>query len=159
MLKFKNKHRELEQPLLIPADFECLTEKVEGPEQSTEESYTRKYQKHTPCAYGLVPVKRIDGKTEFGEYKQYRGEDVEDRFLDEVIVQAEEHHKSMKQPLAMTQEDWKEFNGAVYCHICAEELGDDRVRDHCHISGKFRGAASLRCPGERSSPANPSIRR
>ena len=27
------------------------------------------------------------------------------------------------------------------CHICNEELGDDRVRDHCHLSGKFRGAA------------------
>ena len=26
------------------------------------------------------------------------------------------------------------------CHICNGELGKDKVRDHCHLSGKFRGA-------------------
>ena len=31
------------------------------------------------------------------------------------------------------------------CHICNEELGNDRVRDHCHLSGKFRGAAHQIC--------------
>ena len=30
-------------------------------------------------------------------------------------------------------------------HICNEELGKDRVRDHCHVSGKFRGAAREIC--------------
>ena len=31
------------------------------------------------------------------------------------------------------------------CHICNEELGKDRVRDHCHLSGKSRGAAHEVC--------------
>ena len=31
------------------------------------------------------------------------------------------------------------------CHICNEELGEDRVRDHCHMTGKFRGAAHEAC--------------
>ena len=31
------------------------------------------------------------------------------------------------------------------CHICNEELGEDRVRDHCHLSRKFRGAAHEIC--------------
>ena len=31
------------------------------------------------------------------------------------------------------------------CHICNEELDKDRVRDHCHLSGKFRGAAHEIC--------------
>ena len=30
-------------------------------------------------------------------------------------------------------------------HICNEELGKDRVRDHCHVTGKFRGAAHEIC--------------
>ena len=29
--------------------------------------------------------------------------------------------------------------------MCNEELGADRVRDHCHLSGKFRGAANEVC--------------
>ena len=32
-------------------------------------------------------------------------------------------------------------DNSTLCHICNEELGEDRVRDHCHLSGKFRGAA------------------
>ena len=35
-------------------------------------------------------------------------------------------------------------NSTLY-HICKEELGKDRVRDHCHLSGKFRGAALEVC--------------
>ena len=31
------------------------------------------------------------------------------------------------------------------CHICNDKLGKDRVRDHCHLSGKFRGAAHEVC--------------
>ena len=32
------------------------------------------------------------------------------------------------------------YDNSTLCHICSEELGKDRVRDHCHLSGKFRGA-------------------
>ena len=37
------------------------------------------------------------------------------------------------------------FDNSTLCHICNEELGPDRVRDHCHLSGKFRGAAHEVC--------------
>ena len=35
------------------------------------------------------------------------------------------------------------YNNSTLCHICNEELGE--VRDHCHLSGKFRGAAHEVC--------------
>ena len=37
------------------------------------------------------------------------------------------------------------YDNTTLCHICNEELGEDRVRDHCHLSGKFRGAAHEVC--------------
>ena len=37
------------------------------------------------------------------------------------------------------------YDNSTLCHICDEELGEDRVRDHCHLSGKFRGAAHEVC--------------
>ena len=37
------------------------------------------------------------------------------------------------------------YNNSNLCHICNEELGEDRVRDHCHLSGKFRDAAHAVC--------------
>ena len=30
-------------------------------------------------------------------------------------------------------------NNSTLCRICNEELDEDRVREHCHLSGKFRG--------------------
>ena len=33
------------------------------------------------------------------------------------------------------------YDNSTLCHNCYEELGNDRVRDHCHLSGKFIGAA------------------
>ena len=48
-------------------------------------------------------------------------------------------------PIAMTPEDQKNFDEATYCHICHEMMGDDRVRDHDHVSGKYRGAAHGQC--------------
>ena len=37
------------------------------------------------------------------------------------------------------------YDNSTHCHICNEELGIDRVRDHFHLSGKFRGAAHEIC--------------
>ena len=37
------------------------------------------------------------------------------------------------------------YDNFTLCHICNEELGKDRVRDHCHLSGKFTGAANEVC--------------
>jgi hypothetical protein len=39
----------------------------------------------------------------------------------------------------MTGSDWQSFNKAKHCHICKKELGEERMRDHCHVTGKFRG--------------------
>ena len=37
------------------------------------------------------------------------------------------------------------YDNSTLYHICNEELGKDRVRDHCHLSGKYRGAAHEIC--------------
>ena len=37
------------------------------------------------------------------------------------------------------------YDNSTLCHICTEELCNDRVRDHCHLSGKFRGASHEVC--------------
>ena len=47
--------------------------------------------------------------------------------------------------MIMTMHDKLVYDNSTLCHICNEELGNDRVRDHCHLSGKFRGAAHEVC--------------
>ena len=45
----------------------------------------------------------------------------------------------------MTSEDEKIYNNLHICWICKQELNMDEVSDHCHVIGKFRGAAYNKC--------------
>ena len=29
------------------------------------------------------------------------------------------------------------------CHICMKDLGNDKVKDYCYFTGKYRGAANV----------------
>ena len=44
-----------------------------------------------------------------------------------------------------TEADKDTFNKATHCHICEKPLEADTVRDHCHLTGTFRGAAHNGC--------------
>ena len=45
----------------------------------------------------------------------------------------------------MTRDDWCVHISSTTCHVCAKPLEGDSVRDHCHITGKYRGAAHNAC--------------
>ena len=45
----------------------------------------------------------------------------------------------------MTMQDKLVCDNSTFCHIRNEELREDRVRDHCHMYGKFRDSADEVC--------------
>ena len=50
----------------------------------------------------------------------------------------------------MTESDEKDFQNAEKCWICDRKYKPDEeenipVRDHCHITGKYRGSAHRKC--------------
>ena len=47
--------------------------------------------------------------------------------------------------LEMSQEEEVQFEQAEECWLCEATLGDDKVRDHDHLTGKYRGAAHNIC--------------
>ena len=49
--------------------------------------------------------------------------------------------------LIMSAEEEEMFQNVCSCWICGKlfDLMDEKVGDHCHISGKFRGAAHFSC--------------
>ena len=53
------------------------------------------------------------------------------------------NHSNKK--LKMTIEDEKNYQDSQDCQICNEKLDDKKVRYHCHITGKYRGAAHSQC--------------
>ena len=51
--------------------------------------------------------------------------------------------------ITLTNKEIKSYQKRKVCHICKEKFCDDnnkkKVRDHCHYTGKFRGAAHSGC--------------
>ena len=67
--------------------------------------------------------------------------------MDTLGKNIKEIYKKFKFPksMIMTMHDNLVYHNITLCHFCNEELGKDRVRDHCHLYGKFRGAAHEVC--------------
>ena len=66
-----------------------------------------------------------------------------DLFLMELEAEQQRIVEDLKQPVAMSlsPDEERQFQEATHCWICEDPLGNDRVRDHDHVSGDFRGAA------------------
>ena len=151
-ITFQNHHRQFPAPFIIYADFEALTTMIEGPELDPSVSNTQRTQLHETCSYCYVVI-RCDGKIVTG--KEYRGPNAAEHFLR--AIQAEK--RIIKNVLAnpekmrMTPEDDQNHDAATTCHICEKSLAGvgttcaagTTVRDHCHITGKYRGAAHKTC--------------
>ena len=66
-----------------------------------------------------------------------------DMFLTELENEEERIREDLKHPVAMrlTPQEEELFARASTCWICGKALDGNRVRDHDHITGDFRGAA------------------
>ena len=150
ILKFNNFHKQQPVPFVIYADFEAITEKIHGCQQNNESSYTEAYQRHRDCGYGYKVVCCYDDKYT-KKIQLYRGEKTVYKFMENMLEEVKYCQKAMKtffnKPLKMTKEDEEEFKKATTCHICDKKYTekDIRVRDHCHITGKYRGSAHQDC--------------
>ena len=45
----------------------------------------------------------------------------------------------------MTEEDKDDYRINNICRFCEKNVGYDTVRDHCHLTGKYRGPAHSKC--------------
>ena len=81
----------------------------------------------------------------------YRGENAVYKFMEKMLEEVEYCKgvikKRFNKPLVMTEDDETCFKLMDKCHVCDKEYTDKdvRVRDHCHITGKFRGSAHQEC--------------
>ena len=150
ILKFNNFHKQQPVPFVIYADFEAITEKISGCQPDNDKSFTEAYQKHTDCGFGYKVVCCYDDKYS-QPLKIYRGEKAVYTFMEYLLDEVKHCKKVMKKefnkPLKMTKDDEKKFQKAEECHICDKKYTDEdiRVRDHCHITGKYRGSAHQEC--------------
>ena len=81
----------------------------------------------------------------------YRGEHAAYKFIKSILKEHKYFRKIMNKHfnknLIMTEEEENLFQESNNCWICKKLIDndDEKVRDHCHITGKFRGAAHWDC--------------
>ena len=146
VLKFKNVRYVQQLPFYIVADFEALTCPADE-RNGTRHSKSIIYQQHQPCAVGIKLVSTIPDLQI--PYTDYVGHDVVSWFLKEILRIEEQclQYLFTDLRLIMTQADQLAFTSAVACYICGKNFTENssKVRDHDHITGKYRGAAHNRC--------------
>ena len=146
----KNNDRSIRVPFIVYADFESFTPQLSTSQPNHDMSYTKRYQKHTPSGF-CYHIKCFDDTLYSQEkvifVKEFNDDDVAQIFIDTLEKNIKDIYKKFKFPksMIMTIHDKLVYDNSTLCHICNEELGEDRVRDHCHLSGKFRGAAHEIC--------------
>ena len=128
-----------------------LTNKKQSCGNNPNESYTERKVMHEPCGYSLDLVCSFDSKQ--SKHTFYRGKDCIKRFCSDLkelgtkVVNYEQ-----KEMIPLTDNANKYYEEQKECYICQKEFCCDKnqkmkfklckkVRDHCHYTGKFRGAA------------------
>ena len=160
-LRFKNFLHSEKAPFAIYGDFESLIKSMYNCDPDPNKSYTKKYQKHEPTSFSYYINSSIDGvyKPVLRKYTKTKPEDAD--AMDVFIKWLEEDVKAIanieEKEMIFTEEDREQFNKASDCWICGEELGNDRVRDHCHYTGRYRGPAHNNCNLKYKKPKSISV--
>ena len=145
IIEFGNYFKQIPVPFKIYADFECNLKKV----KCNEGSYTEKYQNHIPCSFAYKIVCIDDRFTK--PIVVYRGENAAYEFIKAILKEYKYCKKVMNKHfnknLIMSEEEEHLFQQSNSCWICKKRIDNDeeKVRDHCHVTGKFRGAIHRKC--------------
>ena len=148
-LYFKNYYKQLPIPFVVYADFERFTKPMNTCSPNPKDSYNYNYQKHEPSGFCFY-AKGITGRSikPIIYTKTFEDEDISKVFVEKLTELTKGIYNDFyrrPKPLVMNPKTQKAFDAAVKCHICSKELGDDKVRDHCHFTGQYRGAAHNKC--------------
>ena len=160
-LRFKNFLHSEKAPFAIYADFESLIKPINNCDPDPNKSYTKKHQKHEPTSFSYYINSSIDGvyKSILRKYTKTKEEDADamDVFIKWLEGDVKDIANIKPKQMIFTEEDRKQFNKASDCWICGEYLGNDRVRDHCHFTGRYRGSAHNSCNLKYRKPKNISV--
>ena len=146
IVEYSDGQHQFKVPFIMYADFESILEPIQGARNNPNLSSTRGVNIHTPsgwCLYSRFAYGDLDKPL-----SQYRGSDCVEKFYEQIISEARKLYNSFPElPMKpLTKSQLKEYKRATKRHICFKPFGDwGKVRDHCHYSGLYRGAAHFSC--------------
>ncbi|XP_036144767.1 uncharacterized protein LOC118646287 [Monomorium pharaonis] len=143
-LTFRNVNYKERVPFIVYADLESLLRKT----QPDTELTTYAYQQHEVFSIGYYV--RCSYDDALSAYRFRRDKDCVTWFAKQLEELA---HRvkcilSANVPMeTLSKEQLKAYRSATLCHICKKSFAPDdkRVRDHCHLTGRYRGPAHSSC--------------
>ena len=135
------------------ADFESLL----PPVGNKIGKGTTQYQHHTPSGFcytiTCMDDRIYEPKTVLYTMEE-EGEDIGCKFVEYLERDLEKVYDILTTnvPVKMTGNEELEFQNVEVCYACKGTLGNDRVRDHCHLTGEYRGAAHNACNLKMKTP-------
>lgn len=145
IIKFTNYSKQMRVPFIIYADVESILKKPE--DNFCKSDSTVAYQQHEVYSIGYYFKCCFDESNSY--YKSNRGMSCVDWFMSELyrIATDVENIIDNKMPMNLSNEEELSFRTADRCHICGKKYteNDAGVRDHCHLTGKYRGSAHSSC--------------
>ena len=154
MLRFKHHERSEEVPFVIYADTEALIKSIQNCEPNPESSYTKKYQKHEPISFSYY-IRSFNDNVYKSKLINYTGEDAMEKFVEWIEEDVKEIANIPDVEMIFGPNELDQFNSATKCWICEGEFDDtadekgyrknEKVKDHCHYTGRFRGASHNSC--------------
>ena len=112
-------------------------------------SSTTKINKHTPSGYSTFTHCSFDKSKNKLDY--VRGEDCMKKFCKGLIEHATKiFNYEKKDMIPLPKKEEENYNNQKVCYICKREFDTSdekhhKVRDRCHYTGKYRGAAHNIC--------------
>lgn len=140
--RFKHYERMMYALCVIKADFESnhkeADEKYGGSMRKIAEQKANSF---------FYTIYWIDTEEIWGPYI-YRGPNATEKFVKRMDNEVKRINKIFANPILANKsnkEDLRKFNNAKECYLCKKSLGHDKIWNHCHITGKYRGAAHKDC--------------
>ncbi|XP_043267868.1 uncharacterized protein [Venturia canescens] len=142
-LEFTNHNRKERLPFIVYADLECVLEK-------TGEREREKNRQHHHKVFSIGFYVSCSYDSSLSGYYSRRSEDCIGWFVEQLKELALRVEKILLKNVPMKElspAEWKKFREDVNCHICEKPFveKEQRVRDHCHLTGQFRGPAHGNC--------------
>ena len=138
---------------IVPASFVmyCDLEAMITKEVKVNRGKIQNKSVHVPIAVGAITVCRP--KKEFGSPPMiYTGADCIEvllQFIQSEVSRVSNILKNVYVPCIMRPEDKYMHKHGKHCFMCCKKFSDfchlDKVRDHCHLSGKFRYTLCSTC--------------
>ena len=144
-IEFKNYFKQMLVPFKIYVDFESNLKAVE----IYEGFYSKKFQDHVPCSFACKVVCIDDKFTK--PIVAFRGKNAAHEFVKVILNKYEYCKKVMKKHfnknLIISEKEEEQFQSSNISWIFEKliDFDDEKVRDHCHVTGKLRGAAHWSC--------------